>query len=100
MVAMHEHDLGPDETASLAELGKLLQRVALRGPFGEFAADVVARRYRDGLGNHTDEKERSERWRDFILALHTFVTLHVSGQRDDILILRSIVLENADLLPH
>ena len=100
MVVMHIHDLGPDETASLAELGKLLQRVASRGPFGDFAADVVARRYRDALGNHGDEELRAEQWRDFILALHTFVTLHVSGHRDDILTLRSIVFENGDLLPY
>ena len=97
---MQVNDLGPDETASCAELESRLLRVASCGPFGQFAVDAVARRYRDALGNPVDEGLRMERWRDFVLALHTFVTLHGSGQRDDIRALRSIVLENADLLPY
>jgi hypothetical protein len=100
MVSMQVHDLGPDETTSVAELGSLLQRVASRGPFGRFSADVVARRYRDALGSDGDEELRLDRWRDFIVALNTFLALHVSGHRDDIHILHSIVLENADLLPY
>jgi hypothetical protein len=100
MVSMQVNDLEPDKTASFAELGSLLQRVASRGPFGRFAADVVARRYRDALGYDGDEELRLDRWRDFVVALKTFLTLHVSSHNDDIHILRSIVLENADLLPH
>ena len=93
-------DLGPDETLSFAELDSRLQRVASRGPFGQFSADVVARRYRDALGYDGDDQLRLDRWRDFVVALKTFLVLHVSSQHDDIHILRSIVLENADLLPY
>jgi hypothetical protein len=100
MVSMQGNDLGPDEAASFAEFGGLLQRVASRGPFGTFAADVVARRYRDALGYDRDEELRVDRWRDFIVALNAFLVLHASDHRDDMRTLHSIVLENADLLPY
>ena len=99
MVAMYVNDLAPDETASFVDVASLLHRVASRGPLGEFAAAAVARRYHDALSSRGDERVRTERWRDFLLALHTFVLLHALGSAEDVTTLRAIVDENADLLP-
>jgi hypothetical protein len=99
MMTMHVNDLGPDETASLVNVAGLLHHVASRGPFGEFIAGAVARRYHAALAHHGDEPRCSELWRDFLVALHTFVALHATGRSEDIAVLRAIVEENADLLP-
>lgn len=99
MVAMYVNDLGPDATASFVDVAALLHRVASRGPFGEFVAGAVARRYHDALKPCNDESARCERWRDFFVALHTFVALHAMGSAEDVAVLRTIVKENADLLP-
>lgn len=92
-------DLDPDAAASLREVAGRLQRIASGGEYGIRIAHMVARRYRDALGNHPDPQVREQQWREFFVALHVFLLLHASMPSRDTTVLRSLIDENADLLP-
>jgi hypothetical protein len=100
LAAYHTSDLGFDEAESLAEVTSLLERAASNGRFGGLIARMVSRRYYDALTNHTDENLREQLWRDFFVALNAFLALNATGSQTELDVLRSIVAENADLLPH
>lgn len=100
MLTYYVSNLGPDEAESLAQVTALLRRVASRTPFGDFIAQMIARRYYDALANHTDESLREQLWRHFFVALNAFIVLRVTDSQAELDVLRSIVAENADLLPH
>jgi hypothetical protein len=92
------NDLGPDQAESIAQVTALLRRVASRTPLGGFIAQTIERRYYDALANHADESLRELLWRRFFIALNAFVVLHVAESKPELDVLRSIVVENADLL--
>ncbi len=100
LATYHISNLGSDEAESLAQVTALLRCVAYRTPFGSFVAQMIARRYYDALANHADESLRDQLWRHFFVALNAFIVLHVTDSQAELDILRSIVAENADLLPH
>jgi hypothetical protein len=100
MLAYPISNLGPDEAGSFAQMTALLRRVASRTPFGDFIAQMIARRYYDALASHADDSLREQLWRDFFVALNAFIVLRVTDGRAELDVLRSIVAENADLLPH
>jgi hypothetical protein len=99
MLTYHISNLGPDEAESFAQVTAFLRRVASRTPFGDFIAQMIARRYYDALANHADESSRERLWRHFFVALNAFISLRVADSQAELDVLRSIVAENADLLP-
>lgn len=52
------------------------------------------------LANHADEGSREQLWRQFLVSLNAFIVLRVAASQAELDVLRSIVAENADLLPH
>ena len=90
--------LHPDADRSLREMAGRLERIAAGGPFGAQIAHLVTRRYRDALGNHPDEQIREHQWRNFFVALHTFLVLHGSNGSRDLSILHSLLDENSDII--
>lgn len=90
----------PSEAAgSFRQMAGRLERIAAHGPHGVRIAHFVTRRYGDALANHPDPQVREQQWREFFVALHSFLMLHSRDQSRDVLILQSILDENADLLP-
>ena len=90
----------PDAAASLREMAGRLQRIASGRTYGIRIAHMVARRYCDALGNNPDPQVREQQWREFFVTLHLFLLLqYASTPTRDAAVLRSLISENADLLP-
>lgn len=89
--------LDRDAEASYRDMLHRLQRIARHGPCGLRVARLVAHRYREALAQDEGHR-REELWRDFFVALQSFVVLHAGFARRDLTVLESILSENADAL--